>query len=404
MSDGANTPVAGASDPDASVTTTHKPVHDKPTLLSYASISSWSWFVYAFGATLALLRDEQHTSTTISGLHGTALAIGGVIGASIAPSMITRFGRGQMLRYASIGCAISIGLYLFPGNAAWATLTMAFIACFFGNLIVVGVNSFLGKHQGPATPAAITESTALAALQGLLAPLAVGLLAGTFLGWRGGAGVAIVAFIVIEFVRGRNTAVFGVAGSAAAKKAQGRLPAITFWAIIAGTCYMGAEFCLSLWGADLLRQQAHLSPAAAAAGLAALTGGIFLGRAFGSRLTQRENPERLLHMFLVASLITFTLTWFTSAATLELIFLFLTGCSFSLVWPLSMARILRSAPELTNKAAGTTLAFTTGAIAVAPFVLGMVASGLSVHTAFIIVPCLLITQFVIVLARPVKMD
>ena len=154
----------GVVDPEESVTTTHKPVHDKPTLLSYSSISAWSYFVYAFGASLALLRDEQGTSTTISGLHGTALAIGGVIGASLAPMAIRRFGRGQMLRYASLGCALSIGLYLLPGNAAWATLTMAFIACFFGNLIVVGVNSFLAKHQGPATPSAITESTALASL------------------------------------------------------------------------------------------------------------------------------------------------------------------------------------------------------------------------------------------------
>ena len=103
------------SESDAPVTDDTKPVHDRPTLISYASMSTWSWFVYAFGASLALLRDDQGTSTTIGGLHGTALAIGGVIGAAIAPAVSNRIGRGNLMRVSSIGAAISILLYILPG-------------------------------------------------------------------------------------------------------------------------------------------------------------------------------------------------------------------------------------------------------------------------------------------------
>ena len=389
------------SSSDAPVTDDTKPVHDRPTIMAFASMSTWSWFVYAFGASLALLRDDQGSSTTISGLHGTSLAIGGVIGAAIAPALSNRIGRGNVLRLSSIGAAIAIAIYLIPGLQAGGTLALAFIACFFGNLLVVAVNSFIGVHQGNATASALTESTAYASLMGLLGPLAVGFATTTIFGWRGGVAVAVVAFVVIEIFRGKSAAAWGVAGAVATRKTHGKLPGLTYWAIMAGTCYMGTEFCVSLWGADLLREQADFSAGAAAAGLAAFTGGIFLGRAIGSKLAQRLPSETLLRVALVASLVTFLLTWLTSAPALLLVFFFLTGLSFAIVWPLSMTRILRTAPGLTDRAAGTTLAFTTGAIAVAPFVLGALASSVSVHTAFIVVPILLVTQLILVLVKPV---
>ncbi len=389
---------------DAPVTDDTRPVHDRPTLMSYASMSTWSWFVYAFGASLALLRDDEGTSTTIGGLHGTALAIGGVIGAAIAPTFSNRIGRGNLMRVASLGAAVSILIYILPGQKVGGTLLLAFAACFFGNLLVVGVNSFIGVHQGKATPAALTESTAIAALMGLLAPLAVGFATTTIFGWRGGVAVAVIAFFVIEIVRGRRTSEYGVAGGAATRKTHGKLPGLTYWAIMAGTCYMGTEFCMSLWGVDLLRAQAGMSPGAAAAGLASLTGGIFVGRAFGSKLAQKVHAEALLRFSLIASIVAFLFTWLTSAPAVVLTFMFLTGVSFSLIWPLSMARILRTAPGLTDRAAGTTLAFATGAIAVAPFVLGALASSVSIHTAFIVVPILLVTQTILVFAKPVTTE
>ena len=158
-----------------------RPVHDRVTLVSYATLASWSWFVYGFGASLALLRDEQGSSPTLSGLHGTSLAIGGVIGALLAARLNNRFGRGVVLRVAVIGAAAFCLLFLLPGSTIGWTLATAFIACFFANICVVGVNSFIATHQGDASPGAFTESTALAALMGLLAPLTVGALAAVWL-------------------------------------------------------------------------------------------------------------------------------------------------------------------------------------------------------------------------------
>ena len=119
----------------------HKPVHDKPTLVSFASISMWSWFCYGLGAMLAFLAEEQGTAPWISGLHGTALAAGGVLGALMAPALNNRFGRGVVTRVGALGAAACIGLFILPVPAPVWTLAWVFVACIFGNLLVVGVQA-----------------------------------------------------------------------------------------------------------------------------------------------------------------------------------------------------------------------------------------------------------------------
>lgn len=378
-----------------------RPVHDRPTLVSFASLATWSWFVYGFGASLALLRDDQGTTAWIGGLHGTALAAGGIVGALVTPRLNHRFGRGPVARAAGIGTALCIVWYLWPETGVASTLPAIFVACFFGNILVVCVNSFIATHQGDASPPAFTESTGLAALMGLLAPLGVGFAATTVLGWRAGLLVAVVAFAVIEIWRGRRLAVYGEPGEVLTRKEGGRLPGLTWWAIGAGTAYIGAEFCLSLWGADLLRERAGLSPAAAAAGLSTITGGLFVGRVFGIRLAERMSTERLLRISLITGLVAFGVAWLVTSPVVILAFLFLTGLCLALTWPLCLSRIIRSADGNADRASAMTLACTTGAIGLAPFLLGWLSGSMPVHQAFLLVPVLLVVTFALVVVRPV---
>lgn len=378
-----------------------RPVHDRPTLVSFASLASWSWFVYGFGASLALLRDDQGTTPAVAGLHSTALALGGILGALITPRLSHRFGRGAVGRAAAIGTALCITAYLWPGMPVGGTLASILVACFFGNIVVVVVNSFIATHQGPASPAAFTESLGLSALMGLLAPLGIGLAAGTVLGWRAGLLVSVVAFVLVEVWRGRGLAVYGGAGEVRTRKEAGPLPGRTWWALAAGTAYIGAEFCLSLWGADLLRDRAGLGPAAAAAGLSTILGGMFVGRVIGVRFAERVPSERLLRVSLLAGFGAFAIVWFATSPAVILGAMFLTGVGLSLVWPLSIARIIRAAAGNADRASALALAFTTTAIGLAPFILGWLAGMLGVHTAFLLVPVLLGVTLALVLVRPI---
>jgi len=169
-------------------------------------------------------------------------------------------------------------------------------------------------------------------------------------------------------------------------------------------CYIGAEFCLSLWGVDLLRERAGLSPAAAAAGLSTITGGLFVGRVLGVRLAERMSTERLLRASLILGLITFLLAWAIPSTWVVLTAMFLTGVSLALAWPLNLSRIIRSAHGSTDRAAALTLAAATTAIGGAPFILGAVSEAVGVHLAFLLVPVLLIAAFILVTIRPVAED
>jgi fucose permease len=383
----------------------HKPVHDKQTLVSYASISMWSWFCYGLGAMLAFLAEEQDTAPWISGLHGTALAAGGVIGALVAPTLNNRFGRGAMTRLGALGAAACIVLFILPVPAPVWTLAWVFVACIFGNLLVVGVQAFIGIRQGTAAPAAFTESAALNALTGLLAPLAIGISAATvsvnLFGWRWGVLIGALAFLVVELVRGRNVQAYGGPGEVATKKSAGSLPSVTYWAIGATMCYIGAEFCISLWGVQLIEERTGLSAAAASIGLSTFLGGYFVGRVVGSGLARRIDVELLLRIAMLVGLVFFMITWLAESPWLLLPMFFLSGLVLSLVFPLCLSRVIRSAGGRTDRAASLQLAGTTSAIGIAPFVLGGLAGVMSVHTAFLMVPALILISLILVLVRPI---
>ena len=383
----------------------HKPVHDKPTVVSYFTVSMWSWFCYGLGAMLAFLAVEQETPPWVSGLHGTALAAGGVLGALAAPYMNNRFGRGAVTRIGSLGAAVCVILFVVPVPAPLWTLAWVFVACIFGNLLVVGVNAFIGIRQGVAAPAAFTESAALNSLMGLLAPLAIGIAAATasanVFGWRWGVLLGAFGFFVVELVRGRNVRRFGAPGEVATKKSSGSLPMVTYWAIGATMCYIGAEFCISLWGVQLIEERTGLSPAAAAAGLSTFLGGYFVGRLIGSGLARRVDVELLLRIAMSVGLVFFFITWLAESPWMLLPMFFLSGLVLSLVFPLCLSRVIRSAGGRTDRATSIQLAGTTAAIGIAPFVLGGLAGSMSVHTAFLLVPALILVALVLVIARPI---
>ena len=118
----------------------HKPVHDAPTLIAYFSLASWSWFVYGFGASLALLAVDQGAEAWLVGLHAPALALGGVLGAVATPRLTHRFGRGVMMRAAAIGTALSI---LTGSIASTAPASMAW--------------AYFGVHRITASPKTATR-------------------------------------------------------------------------------------------------------------------------------------------------------------------------------------------------------------------------------------------------------
>jgi fucose permease len=381
--------------------TTTRPTHDGPTRLEYVQLAFWAAFLYAFGATQALLRDEQGTTRSIAALHGTALAVAGLIGALLTARVIDRWGRGKVIRVCALGAAAGVLLYSVPQGTLPVTLAGAAVASFFGTFLLISINAFLLDYQGRAGPTALTEANALASFAGLVAPLAIGLGAATFFGWRAGLWAIVIALVVIEILRGRNADVYGTRGLAAHEDAPGRLPRRVLWSLALVMCFLGAEFCLTFWGADLLRERCGFGPAAAAAALGSITGGMLLGRLWGARLTQSMPTERVLKLSIVVALVSFTLAWAVTWWPAVLLGLLLTGVGIGVHWPLGVARAVRASGGMTDRASASASIAGSISIAVAPVALGVLSDTVGFHVAFLLVPLLLVTALVILVMRPV---
>lgn len=378
-----------------------RPTRDRPSWIAYVQLAAWVWFAYAFGATQALLRDEQGTSRVIASLHGTLMALGGLVAALVTARVIDRIGRGRTMRWAAIATIVAISIYLLPGAPPAVTLTGALLAA-FGTFLIIAINGFLLDYQREAGPASLTEANALGSLAGLLGPLAVGLGAATFLGWRAGLWAVVIALVLIELWRGRDVAVFGTAAMARHEDAPGRLPTRVGWPLVAIMCFLGAEISLTFWGADLLRERCGFGAAAAAASLGAVAGGMLIGRLIGSRLAQSMDVERLLAGSIVLAIVAFAIAWSFTWWPAVITGLLLTGVGIGVHWPLGVARAVRASGGMTDRAAAAASVAGSLAIAVTTVVIGLLADSVGVHLAFLVVPGMLVAALVIVLARPVR--
>lgn len=380
-----------------------KPHRDRVTRIAYTQLALFAWLMYAFGATNALLRDDQGTSRTLSGLHSTSLAVSGILAGLIASSIVSRWGRGRVLRLASAGLVLGIVVYTWPATSYPLSMTGAFLCGFFGTLVVIAINAFLLDHQGAAGPATLTEANALASVSGLLGPLAVGIGAATIFGWRMGLVVVAFGFVLVEIWRGRDVAAFGAAGAERHEEHRALpLPRRVYWSFALIMCFLGTEMSAVYWSADLLRERAGFGAAAAAAALAAVTGGMAVGRYAGSRLARSIPGERLLRLSVVIALIGFALMWVPTFGGIIILGMFVTGMGLGVQWPLGVSRAVHESGGMTDRAAALCSVFGSIAIAIAPFALGALADSIGFHAAFLLMPMLLVTAMVILLVRPAR--
>jgi predicted MFS family arabinose efflux permease len=363
-------------------------VRDRLTWLTYAQLAAWAYFFYGFGPIVPLLRDEQHTSRTVAGLHGTAFALGGVLAGALLPPFVRRFGRASAIWLGLLGLCLSV-LGLILSHVLVATLTWAAVASASGGLVVNGIVAVLADHHGPGGSAAISEANALAAAIGLIAPLSIGATVAAGFGWRPGIVVVVAAVVLLAVV----AMAFGVrvpAGPARTSGAgNGRLPR-SFWLVWTSIVATGSvECCLNLWVADVLRTHANASPGGATAAVSAVVAGMCVGRLVGSRLVMRLPGTAVMLGALGLSGVGFAVFWSATAPWLALVGLVVTGLGNALHYPLGMALAVEHSagqPDLAAARSSYALGVSFG---VAPFVLGAVADRIGPHLAFLLVPALL---------------
>ena len=370
------------------------------TWLTYAQLAVFGYFLYGFGPSVPLRRDDLGVSSAIGGLHGTALATGSTLAGLTFALLSRRVGRTGTLRVGLLGLAAGTLLYcLVP--ALPVTLAGALVCGLFGSYVVTGSLVVLSAAHGPAGPAAISEPNAAAAAAGLVAPLLLGAGAAVGIGWRPGLLIAALAAVTVWVVSRRESRLPAPAQATAAgadlpgplpaaADLPGPLPAAYWLAWVVTLLCIGVEFCLTFWAADELRERAGASAAAATAGITAIVGGMFAGRLLGGRLALRVRPGRLLLAAVAVTLVGFAGFWVSTAPVPAVAGLVVVGLGIALQYPLGTVRAVAASAGRPVRAAGRLTVAAGLASGIAPFALGALADSIGTHAAFLLVPALLL--------------
>ena len=380
-------------------------VRDKPTLISYAQASCFGWLIFGSGPAINFLRDDLHLSRAMASAHSLGMSIGGIAAGLSAQKLIHQFGRGRLLRWASI--VLAIGILLFTVGRIVPLTLLGFTLCFLGGVTIVqSTAAFLSHHQGRFASASISELHGVAAGFGLLSPVVIGLCVTYGFGWRIGMAVGILATVIVEAVRGRDTASYGLPFStddeAVGHDVPGPLPRAFWWACVAMICTSGVEYAVLLWSSDYLRSNGGLAKGASAIALGCVVGAMAVGRIAGSVLTRRFSSERLYIGSLLLALVGFLGFWRSSAPIIMIAFLTITGFGLSLHFPFGIERAIKVSANRADRATTRIAIATAISSGVAPFSIGVLADHFGVSQAFLVVPGALLVAFFVAGMRPVR--
>ena len=381
--------------------TTHV-VRDRLTFTLFAPFAVWGWFLYSFNPSVPLLADDLHLSSTLAGLHGTAMAVGGFVAAFVAPQAVLRWGRrGAIL--AACG-AVAVGTAgLVTGPALGWTLASVLVLALGGNVLIAATQVGLALHHGAKASAVVTEGNGFGSGVGLLGPLAVGAAVSAGWGWRAGVVVTAVFAVVAALLVWRlpdsdSLPRLGVrerppahdedtaAGPAAPPRVRWHptLAAVMFIGGVVATT--AVENATDYWSTALLIDRTGAGAGIAAAATAGMVAGMTLIRFVVSPLSLRIEPARLLVAGFLLNVVGWAVVWTTTSTGVALAGLVVAGLGIGVQYPLSIALLLAASPGHSDRAQGGATLFGALAIGVAPFLLGVLADHVGMHTAFVVVP------------------
>lgn len=365
------------------------------TWLMYVSLAFYAYFLNGLGPATPFLKDELHLSYTVGSLHFTAFALGMILAGLSAHSIIRRIGRKTAL-WVGVGGLVAGGVGLALGRTPVLTILACLVMGGVGSLVLSMVPSTLSDHYGEKRAVALSEANVLASLVSVVPPLLVGWFAQTALGWR------LALWLTIPIALGLRFGLGGVhipeeQASSGDEDTKRPLPALfwVYWA--AQVLAVSVEFCMISWSADFVEKSLGLPRADAAQALSLFLGGMIAGRWAASWLVQRFSVVRVIGGALLTAGVGFALFWLTRTAWVGLAGLLVTGLGVAPLYPLILSLAMGASQGNTNAASARTTLASGSAITVLPLVLGRLADAVGIHSAYGVVPVLLVGTLAIVL-------
>jgi len=368
-------------------------VRDPATVLGYATLACFTFWLYAFGPALSLLRQELGFSYTLLGFYSALWSLGSVAAGAGFARAAAHLSRGVLLWGSALVTAGGAALFTL-GSGVPTTLVGTAVMGVAGTTLLTVVQAVLSDRHGDRRDKALTEANVGAGASAVVAPLVLGALATSVLGWRSAFALPVLVLVVL-FLRSRGRPMPPPRRAPAGER--GRLPAAC-WLFAGLTALATAiEFCLVYFGAEVLIGTG-LAPAAAATALSSNYLGILLGRLGGAALTRR--PGRtvgLLHGSLAVTAAGFALFWLSDSPMPAVVGLFLCGVGIANIYPLALALTLGAARGHEDQANARTQLLVGGLSAGSPYLIGTLADHHGLGPALAVEPVLIGAAFVLLL-------
>lgn len=357
-----------------------------------------NFYLGGFGPAQSLLRADQGTSLSVAGLHGTAMGIASIVAGYANPHIAHRYGR---TRAGWIGLAIfSVGLTIFVlSPPVFLTLPATLITGFGTSIVINTMLTSMSHHFGKAAEVAIPQANGISSVGFVTGTALIGLIAILFPNmWRVGLLLAIPVTLAL-FLKGRDKDgdeyIPDEAGPQSGKLSR------TFWISWIGfVACISSEFAVSFWAAALLKDRVGSSAAISTVAIVALGTGMGVGRWYGGLLLKRFALDTQLLIVIAVQFFGFVAFWFSHTMLISLISLFTIGLGVSIQFALASIRLIGFSDGRPDLAIGRTSLAAGIAIAVAPFLLGVLGDSFGISRAYIMVPLLIAIAFTIVKLVP----
>ncbi|HEY0001306.1 MAG TPA: MFS transporter [Actinoplanes sp.] len=361
-------------------------VRDASTLVSYAALGCFTFWLYAFGPAVTLLRAELGFSYTLLGVYSVLWSLGAALAGAGFGWVARRLPRGTLL-WGSASATIAGAALFTLGRGVPVTLAAAGLFGLAGATLLTALQAILSDRHGSRRDRALTEANVGAGASAVFAPLVLGALAASALGWRATFALPAIVLAVL-FLRYRREPLPAAPEQHAAPRAGGLPPACWLFAVLTAVS-SAIEFCLVYFGPQMLLDTG-LSAAAAGTALSSNYLGILIGRLLGARLTRRPGRSvTLLYASLAFTAASFVLFWLTDRPALAIAGLFACGMGIANLYPLSLALTLDAARGREDRANARSQVVLGLVAAASPYLLGSLADRFGLAAAFALEPVLI---------------
>jgi predicted MFS family arabinose efflux permease len=362
-------------------------VRDAPTVLSYAVLACFTFWLYAFGPAVTLLRQELGFSYTLLGVYSVVWSVGAALSGAGFAWAARRLSRGILLWSSALAAVIGAALFTLGGGLP-ATPLGAGVFGLAGTMLLTVLQAILSDRHGPRRDRALTEANIGAGASAVFAPLVLGALAASVVGWRATFALPVVVLAVL-YLRYRRESLPAPPRPPATAGRPGRLPPACWLFALLTAVSSAIEFCLVYFGPQMLLDTG-LSAAAASTALSSNYLGILIGRLLGARLTR--HPGRsvpVLYASLALTGAAFVLFWLTDQPGLAILGLFLCGVGIANLYPLALSLTLDAARGQEDRANARSQLVLGVVAAVSPYLLGTLADRHGLAVAFALEPVLI---------------